>query len=164
VMDAALSLYGPHGERSVPAAEFITGPNQTVLAGGELLREIRVSALPEPTAAVFLKAGRRRAMEISMVATAVRLTLAPDGDVCQTARIAVGAVAPVPLRARDAESLLEGQPLTPDLIREAAQLAVQATAPISDVRASAEYRRHLAGVMVRQALEQCLSQLTENRS
>jgi carbon-monoxide dehydrogenase medium subunit len=162
-MDAVLKVYGPRGERSVPAAEFITGPNRTVLADGELLREIYVPALPERTAAVFLKAGRRQAMEISMVAAAVRLTFAPDGDVCQTARIAVGAVAPAPLRARDAETLLEGQRLTPDLIREAAQIAVQATAPISDVRASAEYRRHLTGVMVRQALEQCLSQLTENR-
>jgi carbon-monoxide dehydrogenase medium subunit len=164
VMDAALNLYGPHGERSVPAGEFITGPNQTALAQGELLRQIHVPDLPERTAAVFLKAGRRRAMEISMVAAAVRLTLAPDGNVCQTARIAIGAVAPTPLRAHDAESLLQGQRLTPDLIREAAQVAVQASAPISDVRASGEYRRHLTGVMVRQALEQCLSQLTENRS
>jgi carbon-monoxide dehydrogenase medium subunit len=156
-------VYGPHGERSVPAAEFITGPNRTVLVEGELLREIRVPALPERTATVFFKAGRRQAMEISMVAAAVRLTLAPDGNVCRTARIALGAVAPAPLRVWDAESLLEGQRLTPDLIREAAQIAVQASAPIADVRASAEYRRHLAGVIVRQALEQCLSQLTENR-
>jgi carbon-monoxide dehydrogenase medium subunit len=163
-MDAVLTLYGPRGERSVPAADFITGPNRTVLAEGELLREIHVPALPERTAAVFLKAGRRRAMEISIVAAAVRLTLAPGGDVCQTARIAVGAVSPVPLRVRDAEALLQGQRLTPDLIREAARLAVQASAPISDVRASADYRRHLTGVMVRQALEQCVSQLTENRS
>ncbi len=77
VMDAVLSLYGPRGERIVSADEFITGPNQTVLAAGELLREIHVPALPERTATVFLKAGRRRAMEISMVAVAVRLTLAP---------------------------------------------------------------------------------------
>jgi carbon-monoxide dehydrogenase medium subunit len=163
VMDAALRLCGPRGERTVPAGEFITGPNQTVLAAGELLREMVVPALPERSVTVFLKAGRRRAMEISIVAAAVRLTLAPGGDVCQTARIAVGAVAPAPLRVRDAETLLEGQRLTPDLIREAAQLAVQATAPISDVRASADYRRHLTGVMVRQALEQCLYQIAENR-
>lgn len=94
----------------------------------------------------------------------MRLTLAPDGDVCQTARIALGAVAPAPRRARDAEMLLEGQRLTPELIREGAQQAVQAAAPISDVRASADYRRHLTGVMVRQALEQCWVQITENRS
>ncbi len=164
VMDALLRLYGPRGERMVSADKFITGPNQTVLAAGELLREIHIPALPERSATVFLKAGRRRAMEISMVAAAVRLTLAPDGDVCQTARIALGAVAPAPRRARDAEMLLEGQRLTPELIREGAQQAVQAAAPISDVRASADYRRHLTGVMVRQALEQCWVQITENRS
>jgi CO/xanthine dehydrogenase FAD-binding subunit len=164
VMDAALHLYGPRGARTVPAAEFITGPNQTVLAEDELLREIHVPALPERTATVFLKAGRRRVMEISMVAAAVRVTLAPDGDLCQTARIAVGAVAPAPLRARDSETLLEGRRFTPELIRAAAQLAIQAIAPISDVRASADYRRHLTEVMVRQALEQCLSQITENLS
>ena len=163
-LDAVLRLRGPNGERTVPADTFITGPNQTVLTTGELLREIAVSALPERTATVFLKAGRRRAMEISMVATAVRLTLAPDSDRCQTARIAVGAVAPAPLRIREAETLLEGQRLTPDLIREAAQLALQAIAPISDVRASADYRRHLTSVMVRQALAQCLNHLTENAS
>ena len=162
VMDTVLRLYGPHGERAVPAEEFITGPNRTVLAASELLREIHVPALPEHTATMFLKAGRRRAMEISIVGTAVRLTLTPDGNVCQSARIAVGAVAPTPLRARDAETMLEGQHLTPDLIREAARCAVQATAPISDVRASADYRRHLIGIMVRQALEQCLNQIAEN--
>jgi carbon-monoxide dehydrogenase medium subunit len=162
VMEAALALYGPNGERVLPAEAFITGPRQTALRVGELLREIRVPALPDRTATAFLKAGRRRAMEISFVCVAARLTLAPDGATCQTARIALGAVAPTPVRARDAERLLEGQRVTPDLIREAAELAVQATAPISDVRASADYRRHLTAVMVRQALDRCLSQITEN--
>lgn len=162
VLDATLTLVGPGGTRTVPAADFITGPHQTTLGPGELLREIHVPALPDQTATVFLKAGRRRAMEISVVAAAVRLTLSPGGDRCQTARIAVGAVAPVPLRVRAAETLLEGQQLTPELIGEAARHAVQAAAPIDDVRASAEYRRHLAGVMVRQALDQGWSQLTES--
>ncbi len=103
-MDAVLRLYGLRGERTVSADEFITGPHQTVLAPDELLRQIHIPALPERSAAVFLKAGRRRAMEISMVAAAVRLTLAPDSDRCQTARIAVGAVAPVPLRVRRCRS------------------------------------------------------------
>ena len=101
-------------------------------------------------------------MEISIVCVAARLTLAPDSERCQTARIALGSVAPTPVRAREAERILEGERLTPALLQEAAHLAVQATAPISDVRASAQYRRHLTGVMVRQALEQCLQQITEN--
>jgi carbon-monoxide dehydrogenase medium subunit len=161
VMEATLMLYGPDGGRSVPADEFITRPGQVALGEGELLRQIRVPALPDRTATVFLKAGRRRAMEISIVCVAARLTMAPEGETCQTARIALGSVAPTPIRAREAEKILEGQPLTPALLREAAQLAVEATEPISDVRASAEYRRYLTGVMVRQALEQCLVQLAE---
>jgi carbon-monoxide dehydrogenase medium subunit len=161
VMEAMLTLYGPDGRRSVPADAFITGPGQVVLGEGELLCQIQVPALPDRTTTVFLKAGRRRAMEISMVCVAARLTLAPEGETCQTARIALGSVAPTPIRAREAERILEGQPVTPALLREAAQLAVEATEPISDVRASAEYRRYLTGVMVRQALEQCLMQLAE---
>jgi carbon-monoxide dehydrogenase medium subunit len=162
VMDATLTLYGADGERVVPVDEFITGPSQTILRRGELLRHITIPALPARTATVFLKAGRRRAMEISIVCVAVRLTLAMDSNVCETARIALGAVAPTPIRAREAERVLEGQPITQDSLQEAAQLAMRATAPISDVRASAEYRRHRTGVMVRQAVKQCYQQLTEN--
>jgi carbon-monoxide dehydrogenase medium subunit len=160
-MDAMLTLYGPRGVRTLPADTFITGPRQTVLETGELLRAITVPGLPERTATAFLKAGRRRAMEIAIVCVAARLTLAPGQDHCQTARIALGAVAPTPVRAREAEHILEGQLLTPALLREAAHVAVQATAPISDVRASARYRGHLVQVMVRQALEQCWQQITE---
>ncbi|HVO70278.1 MAG TPA: xanthine dehydrogenase family protein subunit M [Aggregatilineaceae bacterium] len=161
VMEAALTLYGPDGARTVPADKFITGPGQVASGAGELLRQIHVPALPDRTSTVFLKAGRRRAMEISIVCVAARLTMTPEGEICQTARIALGSVAPTPIRAREAEKILEGQPLTPALLQEAAKLAVEATEPISDVRASAEYRRYLTGVMVRQALEQCLVQLAE---
>ncbi len=162
VMDATLTLSGPDGTRAVPACEFIVGPGRTILREGELLRQITIPALPEPTATVFLKAGRRRAMEISIVCVAARLTLSANGTVCETARIALGAVAPTPIRARQAETLLEGQPITPDNVAETAHLAMQATAPISDVRASAHYRKHLSELMVRRALEQCYRQITGN--
>jgi len=157
-MDASLVLIGPAGTREVPADEFVTGPGQTILQAGELLKEIRVPPLPGGTATAFLKAGRRAAMEISVVCVAARLSLA-DG-VCQAARIALGAVAPTPLRAREAEAALEGRSVTAGSVREAARLAAQATRPISDVRASAEYRRHLSELMVRRALEQCHRRIT----
>jgi CO/xanthine dehydrogenase FAD-binding subunit len=161
VMDARLTVHGTEGTRIVAAHEFITGHKVTVLRPGELLRQITISSLPERTATVFLKTGRRRAMEISVVNVAVRLSLAPDSDVCIVARIALGAVAPTPIRAGDAEKSLEGQVLTPAIFKEAAYLAARATSPISDLRASAAYRLHLAETMVRRGLEQCFQRLME---
>ena len=161
VMEAALELCGQDSARTVAADSFITGPRETALRPGELVRAIHVPALPPRTATIFLKAGRRKAMEISVVGVAVRLTLAPDRDVIEIGRIALNAVAPRPLRAYGAESALTGRPLTPELLDEAADRAVAVTEPISDVRASADFRRHLTRVMVRQALAQCWQQLTE---
>jgi carbon-monoxide dehydrogenase medium subunit len=160
VMDATLTLFGPQGERVVPAETFITGPGQTVLREAELLREIKVASLPSRTATAFLKAGRRAAMEISIVCVAVRLTLAREKDVCQSARIALGAVAPTPVRAKQAEEALRDRRLTKETMEQAAELAVRATQPISDVRASADYRRYLTRVMVRRALEECLARIS----
>lgn len=157
-MDATLLLHGPTGEREVPAENFITGPGQNVLDGAELLKEIRVPALPDGTSTAFLKAGRRAAMEISVVCVAARLTLA-DG-ICDVARIALGAVAPTPLRAREAEAVLQGRPMTKGAAQEAAKLAAEATRPISDVRASADYRRYLSEIMVGRALEMCYQRIT----
>jgi carbon-monoxide dehydrogenase medium subunit len=97
-------------------------------------------------------------MEISVVCVAARLTL--NEGVCEIARIALGAVAPTPLRARSAEQALQGRPLTGAAAREAARLAAEATRPISDVRASADYRRYLSEVMVRRALELCYQRIT----
>jgi aerobic carbon-monoxide dehydrogenase medium subunit len=162
VMDASLTLDGPSGARAVPVHEFIVGPGRTILEEGELLRQIDIAALPECTATVFLKAGRRRAMEISIVCVATRLTLSAKGNVCETARIALGAVAATPIRAWHAEKLLERQPITAEGVAEAAYVASQATSPISDVRASADYRKYLSGLMVRRALEQCFQQITGN--
>jgi carbon-monoxide dehydrogenase medium subunit len=157
-MDAALLLCGPAGERQVGVEEFITGPGENVLGPAELLQQIRVPALPAGTATAFLKAGRRAAMEISVVCVAARLTL--NEGVCEIARIALGAVAPTPLRATSAEQALQGRPLTGAAAREAARLAAEATRPISDVRASADYRRYLSEVMVRRALELCYQRIT----
>lgn len=156
VMDARLMLLSQQGKRSVPLNEFFTGYRQTVLGAEEILHQIEIPAMPQQTYTVFLKAGRRQAMEISIVSVAVRLTFA--GERCQTARIALGAAAPTPIRATDAERLLEGQVLNADLLKEAAYLAVRIADPISDVRASAEYRKHLVEVMVQRACQRCIEQ------
>lgn len=165
VMDAMLTLHGPQGERLVRVDGFITGPRQTILQPCELLRHIHIPPLPERTATIFLKAGRRQAMEISIVSVAARLTLDVDGTI-RTARLALGAVAPTPIRVVEAERLLVGEHLRPDLLAEVAASAQRAASPISDVRASAAYRLHLIGVMTQRALKQCAERIAsaEGRS
>ena len=156
VMDAKLTVTGLNGDRTIPVADFIIGRGKTVLSTAEILTHIDIPALPERTSTVFLKAGRRRAMEISFVSVAARITLAEDGQTIQTARIALGAVAPTPIRVPEAEAILQGDAFSAERLKEAAHVAALAADPISDVRASAEYRRHLVDVMVGRAIEACV--------
>ena len=155
--DADVTLVGADGEREVPVERFLLGPNQTARRPDELLTRVSFPALPARAATAFLKAGRRRAMEISVVCVAARLTLDPSLERCLDARIALGAVAPTALRVHEAERLLEGQPVTTDAFRRAAAVAQQACRPIDDVRASATFRRHLVGTLVRRTLDRCLA-------
>lgn len=159
VLDGVAQLLGPDGERAVPLDRFLTGRGQTERAPAELLTAVTLPALPAASATAFLKAGRRRAMEISVVCVAARLTLDPRTGRCAEARIALGAVAPRTIRARAAERALEGQPLTPVVMREAGERARGDAEPIGDVRASARFRRHLVGVLVTRALERCVARL-----
>ncbi len=154
-LDATVTCLGPDGERTLPLAGFLTGPGQTARRPGELLTSIRFDRLPPRSATAFLKAGRRKAMEISVVCVAVRLTLDAAHARCQEARIALGAVAPTTMRARAAERALEGQPLTDEVLRRAGRLAAGECAPIDDVRASARYRRLLVETLVPRALARC---------
>ena len=164
-LDAELRLVGPEGERTAPLDGFLLGPDQAALRPAELLTEIRIPPLPPRSGSAFLKVMRRRAMDCSIVAVAARITLAEDGETCAEARIAVGAAAPTPFRAREAEELLRGQGLSDDLMREVAGRAMAAAQPITDVRASAEYRRMLVRGLVARAVsrawERAKLQLTE---
>lgn len=158
-LDATVTWLGPDGERTLPLASFLTGLGQTERRPGDLLTSIRFDRLPPRAATAFLKAGRRKAMEISVVCVAVRLTLDAADARCQEARIALGAVAPTTIRARAAERALEGQPLTDEVLRRAGRLAAGECAPIDDVRASARYRRLLVETLVPRALARCLERV-----
>lgn len=151
-LDATVTCLGPAGERTLPLDAFLTGPGQTARRHGELLTSIQFEQLMPRSATAFLKAGRRKAMEISVVCVAVRLTLDAAHARCQEARIALGAVAPTTMRARGAEQSLEGQPLTDEVLRRAGRLAASECTPIDDVRASARYRRLLVEALVPRAL------------
>jgi carbon-monoxide dehydrogenase medium subunit len=100
-------------------------------------------------------------MEISVVCVAARLTLDPARGTCLDARIALGAVAPTVIRAREAERALEGRTLTADVIRRAGQLAASECRPISDVRASSRYRRLLVETLVPRAVARCIERIAE---
>jgi carbon-monoxide dehydrogenase medium subunit len=158
-LDADVTCAGPDGERTVPLDDFLVRSGETARRAGELLTSIAFPALDGRSATAFLKAGRRKAMEISVVCVAARLTVDPGGERCVQARIALGAVAPRAWRAREAERFLEGRALTPEALREAGRLAAAGCQPISDVRASARYRRLLVAALVPRVLSRCLQRV-----
>jgi carbon-monoxide dehydrogenase medium subunit len=156
-LDGTVTLVGLEGERELPVERFLLGPGRTARRADELLTGVSLPAPPAGTASAFLKAGRRRAMEISVVCVAARLTLDASRERCLEARVALGAVAPTAVRAHEAERELEGRPVGEEAFRRAAEAARGACRPIDDVRASAAFRRHLVGVLVRRALDRCLA-------
>jgi carbon-monoxide dehydrogenase medium subunit len=154
-LDAEAVIAGPQGTRRVPFASFFLGVRRTVLAPGELLVEI---AVPDPgphSGGNYRRHTPRRELDIAVVGVASQLTLSKG--VCTKARIALAAVAPTPIRATGAERLLEGHPITPDLIERAAHAAVEAARPISDQRGSADFRRHLVQVLTHRTLATALA-------
>jgi aerobic carbon-monoxide dehydrogenase medium subunit len=153
-LDAELLIAGPRGQRRVHITDFFLGVRRTQLAPDEVLVEIIVPAPQPNSGGTYVRHTPRRELDIAVVGVASQLTLR-DGH-CAKARIALGAVAPVPLRATEAEARLEGHAVTPALIEEAAELAVAAASPISDQRGSAEFRRHLVRVLTRRTLTTAL--------
>ena len=154
-LDAEAVIAGPKGTRRVPFASFFLGVRRTVLAPGELLVEIAVPHPGPHSGGNYRRHTPRRELDIAVVGVASQLTLA--NGVCTKARIALAAVAPTPVRATGAERLLEGHPVTPDLIERAARAAVEAARPISDQRGSADFRRHLVQVLTRRTLTTALA-------
>jgi carbon-monoxide dehydrogenase medium subunit len=151
VLGTQVVIAGPRGERRMPLDAFFLGPGRTVLQAGELLKAIVVPRPPEGSGSFYVCHTPRARMDLAVVGVAAAVTL--DGnDVITEARLALGAAAPTPRRATEAEALLFGQTLTDELLRTVGEMAAQAAEPIDDQRASAEYRRHLVNVLTRRAL------------
>jgi len=155
LLDADLDLASMSGGnvvvRTVPVAEFFTGPGSTTLARGEVLTRIRFKPAPAESFSAWEKFGTRPAMEIAVAAVGVLLEF--DGATVKRARVAYGSVAPTPLRGVKAEAALVGHPLSDAVIAEAVTAARAEIAPITDVRASEDYRREIAGVLLQRMLE-----------
>jgi carbon-monoxide dehydrogenase medium subunit len=152
VMDAVLVATGPDGQREIPIERFFKGASYTALNTDELLLEIRIPQYPPNAATAFLKL-RRQQTAIDMAVVNVASFLLGNKDRCKVARIALGAVAPISLRAKNAESTLTDAELSPKIIQKAAATAAREVRPISDVRATAAYRRKMVRVMVQRSLE-----------
>jgi carbon-monoxide dehydrogenase medium subunit len=158
VLDATLDVVGPAGERSVAMADFFEGARASSLRGGEMLRAIHLPELPPRSVTLFVKKGRVRTGDLALVNLAVRLTSEGDGTGGEV-RIALGAVAPTPVRARGAEQMLEGRRPEDELLAQVAARAVEEIEPIDDIRASADYRRILARSLLYRALHQAANEL-----
>jgi carbon-monoxide dehydrogenase medium subunit len=160
VLGAEAKLLSASGERWVAMDEFFRGLNQTVLSENELLAEIKVHESPSDTASSFLKVGRT-IVDIALVNAAVRITMDEKGTFSDV-RIAIGAVASTPIRSKAAEELLLDENIAnvgQALLQEVSHQAAEQTKPITDVRASAEYRREISRVLVKRAIENIIQQL-----
>ena len=149
-LGASVTLLSTRGERTIPLSEFYTGVRKTVMQADEILVDISFPAMIKSQRGTFIKMALRRAQAISVVNAAVIIDLRVGA--ASSAAITLGAVAPTIIHAREAESYLIGKKLTDEVIAEAARLAMQASRPIDDIRASAAYRREMVRVCVLRGL------------
>jgi carbon-monoxide dehydrogenase medium subunit len=159
--EAVCVIAGPGGTRELPVEKFCTAPGRTVLGQGELLVSLR---LPPPKAhagSLYVRFIPRNEMDIAVVGVGVSVTLDDSRSRCLAARIALAAVAPTPLLVPEAGAALVDGELTEALLDRAASLAQAAARPISDMRGTAEYRRHLVGVLTRRALRGAIQRAKE---
>jgi len=159
-LNAAVKLQGLEGERVIPLEAFFVGPGETALRAGEILTEIQVPSPPLRTQLAYVKLPARTAVDMAAVSAAVFLTLDSKNEICHDIRIVLGAVAPIPLRARRAEEVLRGKKIEDQLIQQTARLASEEAQPISDIRSSANYRKEMVKVLTKQAIRQALGQAT----
>jgi carbon-monoxide dehydrogenase medium subunit len=151
-LDAEIVASGPAGARTVPAADFFLGFMTTALEPGELVTEVR---FPRPWPHAAIQEFARRHGDFAVVA--VIAAVAADNGRCDEARIVIGGVDELPVRAREAENVLSGSELGESAFAEAAAAAAAEIDPVGDVHGSAEYRRRLAEVLVRRALEEAVA-------
>jgi carbon-monoxide dehydrogenase medium subunit len=151
VLDTKARISGEHDERTIPLEEFFVGPGKTVMKPDEILTELIIPAQSAALRGEYIKFSPREMMDLAYVGVAVALVLDKTRKV-EHVRIVLGAVAPTPLRARNAEAILANQVLTEELAERAGQEAAKGSKPISDVRSSADYRREMIRVNTKRAL------------
>jgi CO/xanthine dehydrogenase FAD-binding subunit len=152
VLGATAKIAGPGGARDVAVEDFCTAPGQSVLQDGEFLISVHFPPPAANSGAYFLRFIPRNEMDIAVVNAAASVVLNAEKNAFESARIAVGAVAPTPLYLPEAGAVLAGNEVTDQTIEEAAEIARRAARPITDMRGTIEQRIHLSGVLTRRAV------------
>jgi CO/xanthine dehydrogenase FAD-binding subunit len=146
-LGATLTMTGSKGKRSLPAEDFCRDYFETALEPGELLTEISIPPVPPNTGTAYTKFNVIES-DLATVGVAVSVSLGAGDGVCQDIRIALGASAPTPIRPKKAEAILKGKKISDALLAQAGETASQEAEPISDIYASADYRRELIKILV----------------
>lgn len=178
VLDASVVIAGKSGERTVPIDEFFLGPNKVSLEPGEIVKGFAMPGFSEKTGSAYIKHTRRQAMDLPMLGVAARVTIRIDGNeigcrdalctidnisnvlkrfedeklVCEDARIALGVVAPRPMRAKKAEAALKGKVISESLFEEIGEIAASECQPRDSIRGEAWYRRDMVRVLTKRAI------------
>ncbi len=160
-LGATCRVAGALGTREIAVEDFCTGPSRTVLQAGELLVSLHLPPPPAHSGARYLRFIPRNEMDIAVAGAGVEVVL--DDGKFRSARIALAAVAPTPLFVREAGEALAGQPVNEASIARAAEIARASAKPITDMRGTAEYRRHLCGVLTRRAIEAAVERAREGK-
>jgi carbon-monoxide dehydrogenase medium subunit len=160
VLGAMAKTAGMEGEKIVPLEDFFVAPGQTILGQDHLLTEIQIPNMLPHSGGAYLKQKRRQGADLAVVGVAVLVVM--EGEVLKDVKIALGAVAPTPIRAKKAEGILRGKKLDQGLLEKSGQAASGEARPIDDIRGSADYRRELLAVLTKRAITQAI-QMAEER-
>ncbi|MBT5874609.1 MAG: xanthine dehydrogenase family protein subunit M [Candidatus Latescibacteria bacterium] len=162
VHSAVCTVAGPSGTRQVAVEDFCTGPGRNVLESGEFLVAFDIPAPSANSGGFYLRFIPRNEMDIAVVGAGAYVVLNADKSKFESARIAVGAVAPTPLFVREAGEALAGQAVSDASIERACELARAAASPIDDMRGTADYRKHLTGVLTKRAIQGAVQRAKES--
>jgi len=157
IFDADVHVRSGAGKNTIQLNDFLISPGKTKLNPGEVITQVSFQPFLGAWGVAFLKLGKRNGMAISVVSAAAGIVLDPEGRISKV-RLCLGSVAPRVVRSLKAEAELEGQIPTPELLARAVQASLVDISPISDVRSTADYRRHSATVVARRVLEQAVDQ------
>ncbi len=152
VLQAQVTISTQDGEKQVPLESFFLGPGKTVMERGDILTEILIPPASANLRGEYIKFSPREMMDLAYVGVAVALVTDGNENACREVRIALGAVSPVPMRARKAEAVLVNRVINEESAERAGEAAASECTPISDVRASAAYRRHMVRVNTKRAI------------
>ncbi len=160
-LGAMATIAGGKGKRTALVEAFFRGPGESVLGSEEILTQVTIPNPPAHSGGAYFKLMRRKALDLALVGVAVHVSLDADMKVCKGARIALGAVAPTPIRAFKAEEVLLEKEIDEDLAAKAGEIASEEARPITDIRASVEYRREMVGVLTKKAVMKALKRTNE---